>query len=177
MNVADSIQFSLGDCFLTDNDDPLAPPRDFIAATREEEQPSEAARRRGVKPEFSEYDISNFYHGSGDDPLNLVQPYAEWWYRNGRPNGYYLYEEAVGSAPTTHVRVKDGKTGRWKDLLNLASYNYLGLSYRPEVKAAAAEAIEKYGLGASGHPSPRGPSTSTRSLPRSWRASRTKRPA
>jgi glycine C-acetyltransferase len=111
----------------------------------------EATLRPPVRPEFSEYDVSSFYHGSGDDPLNLVQPYAEW-YRRARPNGYYLYQEAVGSAPTTHVRLKDGKTGRWKDLLNLASYNYLGLSYRPEVKAAAAAAIDKYGLGASGSP-------------------------
>jgi glycine C-acetyltransferase len=50
------------------------------------------------------------------------------------------------------VRVRNGKTKESQDLLNLASYNYLGISYRPEVKRAAAEAIEKYGLGASGSP-------------------------
>ena len=103
------------------------------------------------KPEFSEYDYSNFYYGAGDDPLNLLRPFAEW-YKDARPNGYYLYQEALGSAPTTHVRVKNGKTGQWQDLFNLASYNYLGISYRPEVKKAAAEAVEKYGLGASGSP-------------------------
>ncbi len=105
----------------------------------------------GGKPAFSEYDYSNFYHGAGDDPLNLLRPFAEW-YREAKPNGYYLYQEALGSAPTTHIRVKNGRTGRWQELLNLASYNYLGISYRPEVKRAAAEAIEKYGLGASGSP-------------------------
>ena len=41
---------------------------------------------------------------------------------------------------------------RWQELLNLASYNYLGISYRPEVKQAAVEAVERYGLGASGSP-------------------------
>ena len=112
----------------------------------------EAAQKKAAeKPEFSEYDYSNFYHGAGDDPLNLLRPFAEW-YREARPSGYYLYQEALGSAPTTHVRVKNGKTGRWQELFNLASYNYLGISYRPEVKKAAAEAIEKYGLGASGSP-------------------------
>jgi glycine C-acetyltransferase len=112
----------------------------------------EAAQKKAAeKPGFSEYDYSNFYHGAGDDPLNLLRPYAEW-YREARPNGYYLYQEALGSAPTTHVRVKNGKTGRWQELFNLASYNYLGISYRPEVKKAATEAIEKYGLGASGSP-------------------------
>ena len=48
--------------------------------------------------------------------------------------------------------VKNRKTGQLQELLNLASYNYLGISYRPEVKEAAIEAIEKYGLGASGSP-------------------------
>jgi len=112
----------------------------------------EAAQKKAAeKPEFSEYDYSNFYYGAGDDPLNLLRPFAEW-YREARPSGYYLYQEALGSAPTTHVRVKNGKTGRWQELFNLASYNYLGISYRPEVKKAATEAIEKYGLGASGSP-------------------------
>jgi len=103
------------------------------------------------KPEFSEYDYSNFYYGAGDDPINLLRPYADW-YREARANGYYLYQEALGSAPTTHIRVRNGRTGEWLELLNMASYNYLGISYRPEVKKAAAEAIEKYGLGASGSP-------------------------
>ena len=103
------------------------------------------------KPVFSEYDYSNFYYGAGDDPLNLLRPYAEW-YREARPAGYYLYMEALETAPTTRVRVKDGKTGQVRDLLNLASYNYLGISYRPEVKQAAHDAIEHYGLGASGSP-------------------------
>ena len=85
------------------------------------------------KSQFSEYDYSNFYYGAGDDPLNLLRPYADW-YREARPNGYYLYQEALSSAPTTRVRVKNGKTGMEQDLLNLASYNYLGISYRPEVK-------------------------------------------
>ncbi len=110
-----------------------------------------AHRSPADRPAFAEYDYSNFYYGAGDDPLNLLRPYAEW-YREARPNGYYLYQEALSSAPSTHVRVKDGNTGEWRELLNLASYNYLGISYRPEVKKAAAEALERYGLGASGSP-------------------------
>jgi len=112
----------------------------------------EPARKKVAdKQAFAEYDYSNFYYGAGDDPLNLLTPFARW-YRDARPNGYYLYQEALGSAPSTHVRVRNGKTNEWQDLLNLASYNYLGISYRPEVKRAAAEAVEKYGLGASGSP-------------------------
>jgi glycine C-acetyltransferase len=100
---------------------------------------------------FTEYDHSNFYYGAGDDPLNLLQPFADW-YAEALPNGYYLYSEPLHSAPQPAVQVKDRKTGRVVNLLNMASYNYLGISYRPEVKQAAHEAIEKYGLGASGSP-------------------------
>jgi 8-amino-7-oxononanoate synthase len=103
------------------------------------------------KSTFAEYDYSNFYYGAGDDPLNLLGPFSEWW-REARPNGYYLYSEALQSAPATRVQVRNGKTGRVQELINLASYNYLGISYRPEVKQAAIEATNLYGLGASGSP-------------------------
>jgi glycine C-acetyltransferase len=100
---------------------------------------------------FTEYDHSNFYYGAGDDPLNLLAPFKEW-YDEALPNGYYLYSEPLQTAPTTEVVVRNRKTGALQSLLNLASYNYLGISYRPEVKRAAIDAVEKYGLGASGSP-------------------------
>ncbi|HVO12010.1 MAG TPA: aminotransferase class I/II-fold pyridoxal phosphate-dependent enzyme [Vicinamibacteria bacterium] len=110
-----------------------------------------AHRSAAERTAFAEYDYSNFYYGAGDDPLNLLRPFAEW-YREARSSGYYLYSEVLAGEPSTRVRVRDGSTGEWRELLNLASYNYLGISYRPEVKKAAAEAIERYGLGASGSP-------------------------
>jgi glycine C-acetyltransferase len=51
------------------------------------------------------------------------------------------------------VDVEDTKTGEIrKGLLNFASYNYLGLSYRPEVKEAIKAAVDRYGAGSSGSP-------------------------
>lgn len=110
-----------------------------------------AHKKEEGKTAFAEYDYSNFYYGAGDDPLNLLKPFSEW-YAEALPNGYYLYSEPLQTAPTTRVTVKNRKNGKLVDLLNLASYNYLGISYRPEVKQAAIAAIEKYGLGASGSP-------------------------
>jgi 8-amino-7-oxononanoate synthase len=110
-----------------------------------------ASKKPAGKTAFSDYDYSNFYYGAGDDPLNLLRPFKEW-YDEALPNGYYLYSEPLSSAPTTKVRVTNRKTGQVQELLNLASYNYLGISYRDEVKKAAIEATEKYGLGASGSP-------------------------
>jgi glycine C-acetyltransferase len=111
----------------------------------------EPAEKRAGRTAFTDYDYSNFYYGAGEDPLNLLGPFNDW-YQEALPNGYYLYSEPLQGAPSTHVRVRNRKTGEVQDLLNLASYNYLGISYRPEVKKAAIEAVDKFGLGASGSP-------------------------
>ena len=99
-----------------------------------------------------EYDYTNFYFGSGDDAFALLEPFAEW-YRQVRPRGYYLYELPLHSAPSTRVAIRHGNTGELlDDLVNFASYNYLGLSYRKEVKEAIKDAVDLYGGGASGSP-------------------------
>ncbi len=103
------------------------------------------------KSAFTGFDYSNFYYSAGEDILGVLEPFSAW-YRDSRPAGYYLYSEAMSTAPTPRVRVRNGKTGKEQELLNLASYNYLGISYRPEVKQAAIEAVKSYGLGASGSP-------------------------
>ena len=103
-------------------------------------------------PGAMEYDYTNFYFGSGDDAFALLAPFDEWW-RQVKPSGYYLYELPIHSAPGTRVDVEDTKTGEIRrNLVNFASYNYLGLSYRPEVKQAIKDAVDVYGGGSSGSP-------------------------
>lgn len=103
-------------------------------------------------PAAMEYDYTNFYFGAGEDPFALMGPFDDWW-REVRPAGYYLYELPLHSAPSTRVDVEDTKTHEVrKGLVNFASYNYLGLSYRPEVKQAIKDAADLYGGGASGSP-------------------------
>lgn len=98
-----------------------------------------------------EYDYSHFYHAAGEDSLSLLEPFSEWL-QDARPHGYDLFAEPLVSGPTTQVQVRHRQTGEVEDLLNLASYNYLGLSYRDEVVNAAVQALHRYGLGASGSP-------------------------
>ncbi len=88
----------------------------------------------------------------GQDPFDLLEPFGKWW-DEVRPRGYYQYELPIHSAPSTRVDVEDTKTGEIrKGLINFASYNYLGLSYRPEVKEAIKAAVDVYGAGSSGSP-------------------------
>jgi glycine C-acetyltransferase len=105
-----------------------------------------------TQPAAMEYDYTNFYFGAGDDAFALLGPFDDWW-TQVKPAGYYLYELPLQSAPSTRVDVRDTKTGEIrKNLINFASYNYLGLSYRPEVKQAIKDAADTYGGGASGSP-------------------------
>jgi 8-amino-7-oxononanoate synthase len=103
-------------------------------------------------PAAMEYDYTNFYFGAGEDPFALLEPFDEW-YRQVEPAGYYMYELPLHTQPGTRVDIFDKKTGEIRrDLVNFASYNYLGLSYRPEVKQAIKEAADVYGGGSSGSP-------------------------
>ncbi len=103
-------------------------------------------------PLAMQYDYTNFYFGAGDDAFAMLEPFDEWW-KDSKPSGYYLYGLPMQGAPTTRVDIRNTKTNEiHTDLLNFASYNYLGLSYRPEVKEAVIEAVGRYGNGASGSP-------------------------
>lgn len=101
---------------------------------------------------FSDYDYSNFFYSSSDDIFAIFDPYDEWWYGHARKNGYYLFYQPMSTPPAPRIALREQLDGRRMQLLNLASYNYLGLSYHPEVIAAAKQALEQYGLGAAGSP-------------------------
>jgi glycine C-acetyltransferase len=116
---------------------------------RAEEAEDDLARSQ---PQALEYDYTNFYFGAGDDPFTLLDPFDEW-YQQVRPTGYYQFELPLLTAPTTTVDLRDNLTGETrKGLVNFASYNYLGLSYRDEVKEAIKAAVDVFGGGSSGSP-------------------------
>ena len=124
-------------------------PADVLSTTGID--PKSRLEEEGTKPAM-QYDYTNFYFGAGDDAFALLEPFDQWW-REVEPEGYYLYELPVQGAPATRVDVRDKKTGEIRrGLINFASYNYLGLSYRPEVKEAIKRAVDIYGGGASGSP-------------------------
>ncbi len=124
---------------------------------RLEEPPAGATEMENEEPaavlsNAMAYDYSNFFSASGEDAFDLLDPFGKWW-DEVRLKGYYQYELPIHSAPSTRVDVEDTKTGEIRrGLINFASYNYLGLSYRPEVKEAIKAAVDEYGAGSSGSP-------------------------
>lgn len=101
--------------------------------------------------DFKNYDFSNFYFGSGEDVYEIIRTYNRW-YRKAYRGGFHIYQEPFSSAPDTVISLESNLDGPLKGLLNLSSYNYLGMANAPVVKEAAIAAIHKYGLGASGGP-------------------------
>ncbi|HET6349659.1 MAG TPA: aminotransferase class I/II-fold pyridoxal phosphate-dependent enzyme [Candidatus Krumholzibacteria bacterium] len=100
----------------------------------------------------NDLDYSNFFWGSGKDPFDILDPFDDW-FDEARPQGYYLFGQPMSSMPASRIDVVEQlRHERLKNLINLASYNYLGLSVRPEVIEAARAAILKYGTGSSGSP-------------------------
>jgi len=125
-------------------------PHDVTPAASDARSEPEVVRDRQAT--LSEYDYSNFFYGAGDDPFDILEPFHDW-FANAKPAGYYLFGQPMHTAPGTRVSIVEKKTNRkLKDLINLASYNYLGLSCRQEVIEAAREAIGRYGTGAAGSP-------------------------
>ena len=122
--------------------------RTAVAPTR-----AEPADERPPLRGLSDYDYTNFYFAAGTDPFGILEPFGEWWKDAEFDGGYYLYGLPMGSAPAARVEIGDPKTSETREgLINFASYNYLGLSYRPEVIEAVCDAVRKYGAGASGSP-------------------------
>jgi len=92
--------------------------------------------------------LADFVVGDSDDPL--VPPLAFTQWRQAGAWEATLYEPEL--LATADARTTINYEGRPRSVINLCSYNYLGLANRPEVIAAARDALAKYGVGACGSP-------------------------
>src|SRR5436190_5074773 len=110
---------------------------------------STSLNRRIPEQEFdAKLSLADFVVGDSDDPL--IPPLAFTHWRQAGAWEATLYEpELLSSA---EARTTINYEGRPRSVINLCSYNYLGLANRPEVLVAAHEALRTHGLGACGSP-------------------------
>ena len=92
--------------------------------------------------------LSNFLAGETNDPLEAPPSFTNWM-RVGAW-AVKLYEPELLASADARTTISYG--GQPKSVINLCSYNYLGLANHPEVIAAAHEALRTHGLGACGSP-------------------------
>jgi len=92
--------------------------------------------------------LSNFLAGESDDPLEAPASFTNWM-RAGAW-AVQLYEPELLASADARTVINYG--GKPRPVINLCSYNYLGLANHPEVLAAAHEALRTHGMGACGSP-------------------------
>src|SRR5438445_1595877 len=90
--------------------------------------------------------LADFVVGDSDDPL--VPPLAFTQWRQAGAWEATLYEPEL--LATADARTTINYEGKPRSVINLCSYNYLGLANHPEVLAAAHEALRTHGMGACG---------------------------
>lgn len=73
------------------------------------------------------------------------------WRESAEADGRYVYECIRDGAARPEIQL-ERTSGETFKLINLASYNYLGLGYHPAVTSAAKAAIDRHGLGAASSP-------------------------
>ena len=96
----------------------------------------------------AELSLSNFLAGEGRDPLQAPPSFTKWM--QGMAWAAELYEPEL--LATADARTTITYAGKPRSVINLCSYNYLGLANHPEVIAAARAALTTHGLGACGSP-------------------------
>lgn len=92
--------------------------------------------------------LSNFLAGESNDPLQAPPSFTKW--ANASAWAAELYEPQM--LATADARTTINYDGKPHSVINLCSYNYLGLASHPEVIAAAHEALKTHGMGACGAP-------------------------
>jgi 8-amino-7-oxononanoate synthase len=96
----------------------------------------------------TKFSLSNFLAGESNDPLQAPPSFTKWVQMGSW--AAQLYEpEMLASADARTTITYSGKP---RPVINLCSYNYLGLANHPEVLAAAHEALRTHGMGACGSP-------------------------
>ncbi len=94
--------------------------------------------------------FADFVRLSGKSLESRTQHYHEWR-RNRLEHGVWPFSTQLQSSPGSEATVIDA-AGTERTGLNFASYDYLGLSTHAEVRAAAIEAINRYGMHTAGAP-------------------------
>jgi glycine C-acetyltransferase len=92
--------------------------------------------------------LSNFLAGESRDPLQAPPSFTAWMQAGAWAVELYEPELLASADARTTIRY-DGKS---QSVINLCSYNYLGLANHSDVVAAAHEALNTHGLGACGSP-------------------------
>jgi len=99
----------------------------------------------------NDYTLADFAAGGDRDLFAKTRPCLAF-IEDMKVKGTYTYRRALLGQCEKQILVLDSPNGNPRRMIMMASNNYLGLSTRPEVKAAAEQAIRTHGTGMAGAP-------------------------
>ena len=109
--------------------------------------------------------LANFMELPDRDIFAKTKPFLDFM-NELAAHHYHHWHRVLSSPSEAHVRIIDRYTGQERELINLASNNYLGLTTHPRVVEAGLEAYRRYGAGAGSVPLLGGTMTLHRDLER-----------
>ena len=98
------------------------------------------------------FSLADFQYNDNPEVLSPPEDFEEWINNPKVKRVFSFFEQELLEAPRVATRIHSNIDGKERKIINLTSYNYLGLSTHPEVIQAAKDALDKYGLGSSGAP-------------------------
>ncbi len=96
----------------------------------------------------AEQSLADFFFPEDNGVLQAPEAFSHWVERNRWATS--MFEPAMLGAVGPEVELKRGDIHR--RVINLSSYNYMGLATHPEVIEAGRQALLEYGTGACGSP-------------------------
>jgi len=106
-------------------------------------------KTKETRPSYTEFTLDMFSRSSGKNHSEIKQ--FNQWRDDIIKADKYTFETPHLTAQTPEISVRRIH-GDEHNLVNFSSYNYLGYANHPEVIQAAKEALDTYGLGATGSP-------------------------
>ena len=101
------------------------------------------------RPSYTEFTLDMFSRSSGKNHSEIKQ--FNQWRDDIIKADKYTFETPHLTPQTTEISVRRIH-GDEHDLVNFSSYNYLGYANHPDVIEAAKDALDAFGLGATGSP-------------------------
>jgi 8-amino-7-oxononanoate synthase len=101
-----------------------------------------------MNEDATKFNLSNFLVGESNDPLQAPPSFTNWMRLGAWAAELYEPELLAGADARTTITYG----GKARPVINLCSYNYLGLANHPEVLVAAHQALRTHGMGACGSP-------------------------
>lgn len=97
------------------------------------------------------FSLADFLQLNSPNPFLKAEPFYAF-IKDMREKGYLSYRRPLLSPCRNRVIIYDESTGKEKEMIMMASNNYLGLSTHPKVVEAGIKAYEKYGSSGSSAP-------------------------